>query len=224
MERHRPHVAAGRSACRRERCAPDKREQLARGAQWPEITRLECDIGDLLSRLVAGGDPRRGARRWSPRSSPTRACSSTFPGLVVVGVRADPSDAESRARTQSLARRLKTLADPTRLGIVDHLVRRPEHGVGVGPPVRDRPAHGVEPREAACATPGSSPTSRVGSQRRLTLDPATVGSSSTTSGPCSSPPKATDCRPLPTGFPAAQPLRTRKALAREIKIDKTIFI
>ncbi len=156
-----------------ERVCADKREQLARGAQWPEITRLECDIGDLLPRLVAAVTPD-GELAVVPAYFTHKSMLFDLPGLVVVGVRADPSDAESRARTQSLARRLKTLADPTRLGMVDHLVRGPStvselaRQFGIAQPTASN--HVKLLRDAGLVT-----DVRVGSQRRLTLDPSTVG-------------------------------------------------
>ncbi|MGH7733632.1 MAG: ArsR/SmtB family transcription factor, partial [Gemmatimonadales bacterium] len=46
-----------------------------------------------------------------------------LPGTVLVGVRADTTGAEARARTELLARRLKAVSDPTRLAILDALRR-----------------------------------------------------------------------------------------------------
>ena len=153
-------------------CA-DKRDQLARGAQWPEITRIECDIGDLLSRLVAGlGDEEE--LTVIPAYFTHKSLIFDLPGLVVVGVRADPSGAESRARTESLARRLKTLADPTRLGIVDHLVQGPStvselaRHFGIAQPTASN--HVKLLRDAGLVV-----DVRIGSRRQLALDPATVG-------------------------------------------------
>ena len=153
-------------------CA-DKREQLARGAQWPEITRLECDIGDLLPRMVAGLEAD-GELVVIPAYLTHKSLLFDLPGLVVVGVRADPSGAESRARTESLARRLKTLADPTRLGIVDHLVQGPStvselaRHFGIAQPTASN--HVKLLRDAGLVV-----DVRTGPRRQLTLDPATVG-------------------------------------------------
>jgi len=43
----------------------------------------------------------------------------------MIGVRAEGSGAEARARTENLARRLKTISDPTRLAIVEVLRASP---------------------------------------------------------------------------------------------------
>ena len=94
--------------------------QLARGTPWPEITRIECDVDELLPRLVAGVTPD-GELAVVPAYFTHKGMLFDLPGLVVIGC-APTSGLRDRARTQALARRLKTLADPTRLGIVDHLV------------------------------------------------------------------------------------------------------
>jgi DNA-binding transcriptional ArsR family regulator len=152
-------------------CA-DKRDQLARGAQWPELTRLECDIGDLLPRLVAGVSPD-GELAVVPAYFTHKSMIFDLPGLVVVGVRADVTGAESRARTQSLARRLKTLADPTRLGIVDLLVQGPStvselaRHFGIAQPTASN--HVKLLRDAGLVT-----DVRVGTRRQLAVDPSTV--------------------------------------------------
>jgi DNA-binding transcriptional ArsR family regulator len=44
---------------------------------------------------------------------------------VLIGVRAEGSGAEARARTEVLARRLKTISDPTRLAMVEVLRSAP---------------------------------------------------------------------------------------------------
>jgi DNA-binding transcriptional ArsR family regulator len=48
-----------------------------------------------------------------------------FPGLTVVGSGFRRDDAAARARTESLARRLKTVADPTRLALLHYLAATP---------------------------------------------------------------------------------------------------
>jgi ArsR family transcriptional regulator, arsenate/arsenite/antimonite-responsive transcriptional repressor len=48
-----------------------------------------------------------------------------FPGLTVIGAGLQRNDAEARARTEALARRLKTVADPTRLALLHYLAGTP---------------------------------------------------------------------------------------------------
>jgi ArsR family transcriptional regulator len=155
-----------------EQVCADKRDQLARGAQWNEVARTDCDIGDVLSHLVAGLGPD-GELVVVPAYFTHKSLLFDLPRLVVLGVRADPSGAESRARTEALARRLKTLSDPTRLGIVDHLVSGPStvtelaRHFGIAQPTASN--HVKLLRDAGLVI-----EARVGNRRQLTLDPATV--------------------------------------------------
>jgi DNA-binding transcriptional ArsR family regulator len=48
-----------------------------------------------------------------------------FPGLTLVGTGFQQNDAAARARTEALARRLKTVADPTRLALLHYLAMTP---------------------------------------------------------------------------------------------------
>ena len=48
-----------------------------------------------------------------------------FPELVVIGIGVGSGDEEARARTESVARRLKAVADPTRLAILHSLAAAP---------------------------------------------------------------------------------------------------
>jgi DNA-binding transcriptional ArsR family regulator len=48
-----------------------------------------------------------------------------FPGLTLIGAGLQRNDAAARARTESLARRLKTVADPTRLALLHYLAGTP---------------------------------------------------------------------------------------------------
>ncbi|MFZ0668637.1 MAG: metalloregulator ArsR/SmtB family transcription factor [Acidimicrobiales bacterium] len=47
-----------------------------------------------------------------------------LPGILIIGTQAKPMGVASRARTEDLARRLKAIADPTRLAILDALTQR----------------------------------------------------------------------------------------------------
>ena len=48
-----------------------------------------------------------------------------FPDLVLIGMGVGAGDVEARARTESVARRLKAVADPTRLAILHSLAAAP---------------------------------------------------------------------------------------------------
>ena len=100
------------------------RDRMARGTPWSELVLSECRLGDLLPHLVATLEPD-GEVTIVPAFFTHKGLLLDLPGLVLVGTRADPSGPQARARTEGLARRLKTLADPTRLAIVDQLVAHP---------------------------------------------------------------------------------------------------
>jgi DNA-binding transcriptional ArsR family regulator len=95
-------------------------EALARGSDWREVTRLHCDHDDLLIQTVTA----KGAAAHVtlvPCFFTHQGLIVDLPGTVVAGIRADTSAAEARARTEAVARRLKTISDPTRLAILDAL-------------------------------------------------------------------------------------------------------
>jgi DNA-binding transcriptional ArsR family regulator len=95
-------------------------ELEAKGADWHEVARSECDVGELLDRTVAalGSD---GELVVVPAFFTHKGLLVDLPGVVVVGVRTDSTGAEARARTETLARRLKAISDPTRLAMLDLL-------------------------------------------------------------------------------------------------------
>ena len=72
-----------------------------------------------------------------------------FPGLTVVGSGFQRNDAAARARTESLARRLKTVADPTRLALLHYLAGTAEHGGRPGHVLRPGPTDGEHAHEVA---------------------------------------------------------------------------
>lgn len=96
-----------------------KRALLAKGATWQDLARGACEI-DAAARaeaaLGAGGEIV-----VVPAYYAHVGLLVDLPGIVLVGVRADDSGAELRSRSASMARRLRALADPTRLAIVASL-------------------------------------------------------------------------------------------------------
>jgi DNA-binding transcriptional ArsR family regulator len=97
-----------------------RRSLAARGADWHEVARGECDAGGMLDQAVAALGPA-GEVVVVPAYFTHRGLVVDLPGVVVVGVRTDTTGAHARARTQALARRLKAISDPTRLAILDAL-------------------------------------------------------------------------------------------------------
>jgi len=143
------------------------RDRLTRGEPWSELVRGGCDFGNV-DRLVAGLPPA-GELAVVPAYFTHKGVLLDLPGTVLVGVRPDTADFSARARSESLARRLKTLADPTRLAIVDQLAIAPRtvtelaRGFGIAQPTASN--HVKLLREAGLVT-----EVRDGPRRRLEVD------------------------------------------------------
>jgi DNA-binding transcriptional ArsR family regulator len=101
-----------------------RRHLQAGGADWREVSRSDCDLGSLLDHTVGSLGPD-GEVVVVPAFFTHRGLLLDLPGVVVIGVRADTTEAEARARTDALAHQLKALSDPTRLALVDALRRGP---------------------------------------------------------------------------------------------------
>ena len=101
-----------------------RRELQATGVDWHEVARGDWEFGSCIDTALASVGP--GAELVVvPAYFTHRGLFLDLPGVVVVGVRAEATTAQARARTEALARRLKALSDPTRLAIVDTLRRGP---------------------------------------------------------------------------------------------------
>ncbi|HWE68147.1 MAG TPA: metalloregulator ArsR/SmtB family transcription factor, partial [Acidimicrobiales bacterium] len=107
-----------------------RRAAVAKGAPWYEAARSDCDFGGLVGKLVEALGPD-GELAVVPAYFTHKGLILELSGVVVVGVRTDHSGAEARARTELLARRLKTIADPTRLAILHTLRREPRTITGI---------------------------------------------------------------------------------------------
>jgi DNA-binding transcriptional ArsR family regulator len=98
-----------------------RREVKAKGADWHEVIRSECDFAGGLDQTVAAVGPDAEVV-VVPAYFTHKGLLVDLPGgVVVVGVRTDTTGAQARARTEALARRLKAISDPTRLAILDAL-------------------------------------------------------------------------------------------------------
>lgn len=98
----------------------ERRELSFQGATWEQVAaNPRCDE-ELKSELVASLGPG-GTVHVVPAFFAHLGSLVDLPGTVLVGVRADGSSAQARARTELLARRLKTISDPTRLAILEAL-------------------------------------------------------------------------------------------------------
>jgi DNA-binding transcriptional ArsR family regulator len=107
----------GRAAV--EAAVASRRRAAASGAPWQEVAGAACDpamLEDLVSRLGPNDEVV-----VVPAFFTHLGLLVDLPGILVVGVRTESAGAQSRARTEALANRLKALADPTRLAILDTL-------------------------------------------------------------------------------------------------------
>jgi DNA-binding transcriptional ArsR family regulator len=105
---------------------PAYRNQLSSGTQWYELASCTCAqvasiMDDLIERHRNGGEIV-----IVPCYFFGTSLLVELPNTVIVGVPAVRADHVSRARTELLAKRLKTLADPTRLAILDYLAAGPQ--------------------------------------------------------------------------------------------------
>ena len=97
-----------------------RREVLQRGASWKEVAATACWSDDVLNEMTSSLGPG-GTIAIIPAFFAHLGSLVDLPGTTLIGVRVDGSGAQARARTDLLARRLKTIADPTRLAMLEAL-------------------------------------------------------------------------------------------------------
>jgi ArsR family transcriptional regulator len=112
-----------------QRAAALARERLARGSDWTALVGHQCDVfqahvPDILERQRAGRSVH-----LAPCAFFGQAMYVETPWTILVGMGAGGADTASRARTADVARRLRAVADPTRLAMLDFLADGP-HSVG----------------------------------------------------------------------------------------------
>jgi ArsR family transcriptional regulator len=101
-----------------------KQAMLAKGAGWREVSKGECDFGEIADRVV-GALPPEGEIVVVPAYFAHCWLLYDLPGYVVLGTRAEEPIHAARERNEALSKRLRALSDPTRLAIVDSLRSRP---------------------------------------------------------------------------------------------------
>jgi len=99
--------------------------RLAQGAQWLDLVPVGCETlqahkEEIVAEVASGASALIAICVYFGT-----ALYLNFEGSIIVGTGIEREDLAARARTEDLARRLKVLADPTRLAIVDYLVGSP---------------------------------------------------------------------------------------------------
>jgi DNA-binding transcriptional ArsR family regulator len=108
-----------------ERRAAEVRNDLARGLEWYEIVTTECEVfserlPEIIERHQHGDEVV-----LAPCALFGRGLYLDIAGCSLVGFAVGGADKVARARTEQVVRRLRALADPTRLAIFDYLKTGP---------------------------------------------------------------------------------------------------
>jgi DNA-binding transcriptional ArsR family regulator len=100
----------------------DRRALQQKGAAWREVAQMApcTDENLIVSELIPSLGPD-GLVAIVPAFFAHLGSLVDLPGTILIGVRADGSGAQARARTELLARRLRTVSDPTRLALIEAL-------------------------------------------------------------------------------------------------------
>ncbi|MGD0381301.1 MAG: metalloregulator ArsR/SmtB family transcription factor [Acidimicrobiales bacterium] len=104
-----------------ESAAVEARGQLDRGTEWLQLIVTKCET--FKAHLPQILERHRAGRRvlMAPCAFFGRAMYIEMPSCILIGLGISGVDSVARARTADVARRLRVLADPTRLAILDHL-------------------------------------------------------------------------------------------------------
>jgi len=104
-----------------ERGAAQMREQLAQGRDWHRIVTTECEVFETQLPELVERHHRGDSVTLVPCALFGRGLYLDVNGSIVVGFAAAGPDDLARARTAQVVRRLRALADPTRIAIYDYL-------------------------------------------------------------------------------------------------------
>jgi ArsR family transcriptional regulator len=100
--------------------------QYERGRSLEVLIPTGCDIlRDRMPGILSGVESGQRALLFVPCLFFGSSMYLEFPGLVVIGTGVGQGDIEARSRTESVARRLKAVADPTRLALLHSLATAP---------------------------------------------------------------------------------------------------
>ncbi len=148
--------------------------QHERGRSLELLIPVGCDIlRDRMPAIVSGVESGQLSLLFVPCLFFGTSMYLEFPGLVVIGTGVGQGDVVARARTESVARRLKAVAEPTRLAILHSLVTAPS-SVGELALLFRLAQPTVSMHVKVLRQSGLVRSERVGGRLRLTADPAAV--------------------------------------------------
>ena len=100
--------------------------QYERGQTLESLIPGGCDIlAERLPGIVSDVESGHSEMLFVPCLFFGRSMYLEFPGLVIIGTGVAKSDVSARAKTESVARRAKAVADPTRLALLHSLASTP---------------------------------------------------------------------------------------------------
>jgi ArsR family transcriptional regulator len=108
-----------------ERRAAGVRRDLDRGSDWRQLVGPGCDVFSTHLPEIGARHQRGQAIALAPCALFGKGLYLDLPGCTLVGIPAGRVDVAARARTDKIARRLRVVADPTRLAVLDHLAAGP---------------------------------------------------------------------------------------------------
>jgi DNA-binding transcriptional ArsR family regulator len=106
-----------------EATVAERRAHLSNDGDPYEFAMNSCLNREEMSKLI-NGLGETGHLVVVPSFFMSKGMVADFPGTLVIGTAVKPIASLARARTESLARRLKAIADPTRLAILDALIQQ----------------------------------------------------------------------------------------------------
>jgi DNA-binding transcriptional ArsR family regulator len=100
-------------------------EQLERGKPFDELVSVTCEVYEARLPTITSLLQTGHTLMIVPSLFFGTSMYLELPGLTLIGTGLEEHGSMARARTESVARRLKTMADPTRLALLHFLSTRP---------------------------------------------------------------------------------------------------
>jgi DNA-binding transcriptional ArsR family regulator len=148
--------------------------QHERGRSLEVLIPVGCDIlRDRMPAIVSGVESGQQQLLFVPCLFFGTSMYLEFPGLVIIGTGVGQGDVVARARTESVARRLKAVAEPTRLALLHSLATAPST-VGELATIFRLAQPTVSMHIKVLRQSGLVRSERVAGRLRLTADPAAV--------------------------------------------------